>query len=87
MQYIANFTENLLDTDSISSSNSSRGINQLNNPNHYHNSSSSGFSKPYNSKNNFSTVTKIDKQFKKAEKIVDHAYFFQKNLMGMIFYD
>ncbi len=73
-------TENHLDTDSLSNSSiSGNAINHLNNPNLQVSSTMSLFSKPYSLKTNFSNVTLIDKQFKKAEISVDHAYFYQNS--------
>jgi len=78
MNFIASYTDNLLDTDSLSnSSNSGNAINQLNNPNLQVSSTLNLFSKPYSAKTNFSNVTMIDKKSKKTENSVDHAYFYQ----------
>ena len=71
MQYIANFTENLLDNDSVSSANTN--LTQLNSQfNNQLQSSSNLFSKPYSVKSNFSNVIKIDKKSKKSEISVDN---------------
>ena len=65
----------LLDVESSATS-SRNGLAHLNQFEFNSKTSSSFFSKPFNPKSNFASVTKIDKTFK-SEHLVEHAYFYQ----------